>query len=38
MKYSKTEFQIDVGEVVGLKKIRLHSNMGLSLWDVNDTN
>jgi hypothetical protein len=38
MKYSKTEFQIDVGEVVGLKKICLHSNMGLSLWDVNDTN
>ena len=38
MKYSKTEFQIDVGEVVGLKKIRLHSNMWLSLWDVNDTN
>src|SRR5215208_1980139 len=38
MKYSKTEFRIDVGEVVGLKKIRLHSNMWLSLWDVNDTN
>ena len=38
MKYSKTEFLIDVGDVVGLKKIRLHSNMGLSLWDVNDTN
>jgi hypothetical protein len=38
MKYSKTEFLIDVGDVVGLKKIRLHSNMWLSLWDVNDTN
>jgi hypothetical protein len=38
MKYSKTEFQIDVGEVVGLKKLRLHSNMWLSEWDVNDAN
>jgi hypothetical protein len=38
MKYSGTEFQIEVGEVVGLKKIRLHSNMWLSLWDVNDAN
>jgi hypothetical protein len=38
MKYSKREFQIDVGEVEGLKKIRLHSNMWISVWDVNDTN
>jgi hypothetical protein len=38
MKYSKTEFQIDVGEVEGLKKIRLHSNMWLSVWDVNYPN
>jgi hypothetical protein len=38
MKYSKKEFRIDVGEVVGLKKIRLHSNMWLSVWDVNDAN
>jgi hypothetical protein len=36
MKYSEEEFQIDVGEVVGLKKIRLHSNMWISVWDVND--
>ena len=36
MKYSEKEFQIDVGEVEGLKKIRLHSNMWISLWDVND--
>lgn len=38
MKYSGTEFQIEVGEVLGLKKIRLHSNMWLSVWDVNDAN
>jgi hypothetical protein len=38
MKYSKTEFQIDVGEVEGLKKILLHSNMWISVWDVNDAN
>jgi hypothetical protein len=38
MKYSKTEFRIDVGEVLGLKKIRLHSNMWLSLWDLNYPN
>ncbi|HEX5892973.1 MAG TPA: hypothetical protein VFY41_08935, partial [Nitrososphaeraceae archaeon] len=36
MKYSKTEFQIEVGEVLGLKKIWLHSNMWISVWDVND--
>jgi hypothetical protein len=38
MKYSGTEFQIEVGEVQGLKKIRLHSNMWLSIWDVNYPN
>jgi hypothetical protein len=38
IKYSGTEFQIEVGEVLGLKKIRLHSNMGLSLWDLNYPN
>jgi len=38
MKYSKKEFRIDVGEVEGLKKICLHSNMWLSVWDVNDAN
>lgn len=38
MKYSETEFQIEVGEILRLKKIRLHSNMWLSLWDVNYPN
>jgi hypothetical protein len=38
MKYSGTEFQIDVGEVEGLKKICLHSNMWLSIWDINYPN
>jgi hypothetical protein len=36
IKYSEEEFQIEVGEVLGLKKIRLHSNMWISVWDVND--
>ena len=34
IKYSNEEFQIDVGEVEGLKKIRI-SHMRLSVWDIN---
>jgi hypothetical protein len=38
MKYSGREFQIDIGEIGMIKKIRLHSNMWISVWDVNDAN
>jgi hypothetical protein len=35
MKYSEKEFRIDIGEIGTIKKIWLHSNMWISVWNVN---
>lgn len=34
IKYSNEDFQIDVGEIGSIKKIRLNSHMGLSVRDI----
>jgi hypothetical protein len=34
MKFSRKEFQIDIGEIGTTKKIRLHSYMCFSVWDL----
>jgi hypothetical protein len=35
MKFSGKEFRIDIGEIGMIKKIWLHSNMWISVWNVN---